>query len=90
MVNFRKYRSRKKVYIQWSKIAKSNIIEKTKELIAEYQDVECLWNVLSPSYQEKKLRQVTSTNLNKKFDMLGKLFQKQPLTGFVENSVFKI
>ena len=38
------------------KMAKSNKIEKTEELIAEYQEAECLWNVLSPSYKEKYIR----------------------------------
>ena len=37
MLNFRKYRSRKKVKIWWSKkLVKLNKIEKTEELIAQY------------------------------------------------------
>ena len=38
-------------------MTKSNKIEKTEELIAEYQEAECLWNVLSPSCKDKKLQQ---------------------------------
>ena len=29
-------------------MAKSNKIEKTEELIVEYQEAECLWNVCCP------------------------------------------
>ena len=37
MLNFRKYRSREKVKIWWSKkLVKLNKIEKTEELIAQY------------------------------------------------------
>ena len=57
-------------------MAKPNKIEKTEELIAEYQETECLWNVLSPSYKCKRLWQMALTNLSKKFDMSGKLFWK--------------
>ena len=42
IVNFRKYRSRKKVRFGGVKMAKSNKIEKTEELVAGYQEVECL------------------------------------------------
>ena len=68
-------------------MAKSNKIEKKKEMVAEYQEAECLWNVLSPSYKDRNLRQLALTNLSKKFDMSGKLFWKQPLIGVVENGV---
>ena len=43
-------------------MAKSNKIEKTEELIAGYQEAECLWNVLSPSYKDRKLRQMALAN----------------------------
>ena len=62
---------------------------KWQELIAEYQEVECLWNVVSPLYKDKNLRQMASTNLSK-FDMSGKLFWKQSLRGVVESGVLKI
>ena len=53
IVNFRNYRSKK--------TAKSNKIEKTEELIAGYQEAECLWNMLSQSYKAK----LTANDLNK-------------------------
>ena len=90
IVNFRKYKDRKNVQIRWSKIAKTNKIQKTEELIAGYQEAECLWNVLSQSYKDRNLRQMTLTNLSKKFDMSGKLFWKQPSRGVLENGVLKI
>ena len=71
-------------------MAKSNKVVKTEELITGYQETECLWSVLSPPYKARKLRQMALTNLSKKFDMSGKLFQKQPLRQFVENGVVKI
>ena len=37
------------------KRAKSNKIGKPEELIAGYQEAECIWNVLSPSYKDKNL-----------------------------------
>ena len=40
-------------------MAKSYKIEKNEELIAGYQEVECLWNVLSPSYKDRNLRQIS-------------------------------
>ena len=89
-VNFRKYRSREKVQIWWSKNGKIKNNEKTEELIAEYKEVEevgCLWNVLSPSNKDRNF------SLNKpyqKFDMPGQLFWKQPLRRVVENGVPKI
>ena len=55
-------------------MAKSNKIEKTEELIAEYQEIECLWNVLSLSYKDRRLRQIALKNLSKKFDMSSKLY----------------
>ena len=68
----------------------SNKIEKTEELIAQYYEVECLWNVLSPSHKDRNLRQkMALTNPSKNFYMSGKLFWKQPLRGFVENGVLK-
>ena len=45
-------------------------------MIAEYKEVECLWNVLSTSFKVKTLRQMALTNLSKKFEMSGKLFGK--------------
>ena len=56
-------------------MVKSNKVKKTEELIAEYQEAECLWNVLSPSY---------------KYKLSGKIFWKQPLTWVVEKGVLKI
>ena len=63
--------------------------ENTEELIAQYQEVECLWNVLPLSYKDRNLRQMALTNTSKKFDISGKLFWKQPLSGVVENGVLK-
>ena len=71
--NFRKNRSRKKFRFAGVKMKKSNIIEKTEELMTGYKETNCLWNVLSLSYKDKKLRQMALTNLSKKFDMSGKL-----------------
>ena len=69
IVNFRKYRSRKKFRFGEVKLAKSNKILKTEKLVAEYQDAECLQNVLSPTYKNRNLQQMALTNLSKKFDM---------------------
>ena len=41
-------------YLIRSKMAESNKIEKTEELIAGYQEEECLWNVLSLSQVQKQ------------------------------------
>ena len=71
--NFRKHRSRKKFRFAGVKMEKSNIIEKTEELMTGYQETKCLWNVLCSSYRDKKLRQMALTNLSKRFDMSGKL-----------------
>ena len=71
-------------------MAKTNKIGKTEELIAGQQEVKCLWNVLSPSHEDRKLRQMVLTNLSEKFGTSGKLFQEQPLRGVVENGVLKI
>ena len=71
-------------------MAKSNKIGKNEELIAGYQEAECLWNVLSPSHQDRKLRQMALTNVSKTFDMSDKLFWKQPWREIVENGVLKI
>ena len=71
-------------------MAKSNKSEKTKELIAGYQEAECLWNVLPLFCKDRYLRQIALTNLSKKSDMSGKLFRKQSLRGVVENGDFKI
>ena len=71
-------------------MAKTNKIQKTEELIAGYQEAECLWNVLPPSNKDRNLRQIALTNLSKTFDMSGKLFWKQQLRGVLENSVLKI
>ena len=65
-------------------MAKSVKIEITEELITGYQEGKCLWNALSLSYKDRKLREMASTNLSKRFDMSGK-----PLRGVVENSVLK-
>ena len=46
-------------------------------------------NVLSLSYKDSKLWQMTLTNLRKKFDMSGTVFWKQSLREIVENSVLK-
>ena len=73
-----------------AKMAKTNKIGKTEELIAGYQEAKCLWNVLSPSYKDRNLRQMALTNLSEKFGTSGKLFWKQPLRGVVENGVLKI
>ena len=40
-------------------MAKSNKIEKPEELIAGYQEAECLWNVLFLSYKNRNLQQMT-------------------------------
>ena len=76
IVNFRKYRSRKKGKIWLIKNGKIKKIEKTKELVAGSQEVECLWNMLSPSYKERKKQHMALINLSKKFDMSGKIFWK--------------
>ena len=60
-------------------------IEQTEELVAQYQEVECLWCLLSLSYKDRNLRQMVLKNPSKKFGMSGKLFWKQPLRGVVEN-----
>ena len=65
-------------------------MKKTEELIAEYDEVESLWNVFCPSYKDRNLQQMTLTSptgLSKKFDISGELFWKQPLRGVVENGV---
>ena len=72
IVNFRKYRSRKKVRFDGVKMAKSNKIEKTEELVAGYQEVECL----SSSYKDRNLRQIVKP----------KLPWKQPLRRVVDLS----
>ena len=69
-------------------MVKSNKIEKTEELIAEYQEAECLWNVLPPSYKDRNLRQMALTNLSKKVDMSGKLYWKQTFRGVVNLSIY--
>ena len=58
--------------------------------MAEYWEVKCLWNLLSPSQKDRNLRQMSLTKRGKGFDMSGKLFWKQPLRWVAENSVFKI
>ena len=55
IVNFRKHRSKKKFRFGGLKTTKSNKIEKNEELIAEYQEAECHWNVLSLSYKNRNL-----------------------------------
>ena len=65
-------------------MTKSVKIEITEELITGYQEGKCLWNVLSLSYKDRKLREMASTNLSKRFDVSGK-----PLRGVAENSVLK-
>ena len=67
---------------------KSNKIETTEELVTGCQGAECLRNVFSPSYKDRKLRQVTLANLRKKFDLSGQLFWKQPLEGVLEENKF--
>ena len=66
VVNFRKYRCRKKFRFGLVKMAKSNKIGETVELIAGYQEGECLWNVLSPLVVSFVKRQkLTASDLNK-------------------------
>ena len=60
------------------KLRKLNKIEKTEEMIAQYQEVECLWNLWPPLNKDRNLRQMTLTNRSKKFDMSGKLIWKEP------------
>ena len=62
MVNFRKYKSKKKFRFRGLKMAKSNKIEKTEQLITGYQEAECLWDVLPPSQVDRNLRQMALTN----------------------------
>ena len=42
-------------------MAKSNKIDKNEELIAGYQEAECLWNVLPPSHKDINFRRMTFT-----------------------------
>ena len=42
-------------------MAKSNKIDKNEELIAGYQEAECLWNVLPPSHRDINFRRMTFT-----------------------------
>ena len=56
----------------------------------EYQELECLWNVLPPLYKDRTLWQMALTNLSKKFDMSGMLFWKQSLREVAESEVLKI
>ena len=54
IVNFRKYISKKKKFrLGEVKMAKLNKIEKTQDLIAGYQEAECLWMVLSLLHKDK-------------------------------------
>ena len=54
IVNFRKYISKKKKFrLGGVKMAKLSKIEKTQDLIAGYQEAECLWIVLSLLYKDK-------------------------------------
>ena len=61
VVNFRKYRHKKFFWLGGVKMAKSNKNEKTEELVAVYQERECLWNELSSWYDWK----LTANGLNK-------------------------
>ena len=49
IINFRKYRIEREFRLGGLTISKSSKIEKTEQLIIGYQEVECLWNVFSPS-----------------------------------------
>ena len=69
-------------------MTKSNKNETTEELVTGCQEAECLCNVFSPSYKDRKLRQVTLANLRKKFDLSGQLFWKLPLERVVEENKF--
>ena len=64
-MNFRKHRSRKKIRFSEVKMAKPIKTEKTEELIAGYQEVESLWNVLSLSCKDKNVKQMALKNLTK-------------------------
>ena len=77
IVNFPKYRSRKKVRFGGVKIAKSIKIEENEELIAGHQEIECLWNVLSLPHNNRSLRKISRTP---------KLFWNQPFRGVVDLS----
>ena len=71
---YRKYRSRKKVQIWWSKNRKIKSNLKNEELIVGYQQVEYLWNVLS---QRQNLK---ANKLNLSY------FGKQSFKGIVDLS----
>ena len=88
--NFRNTEVEKKFRFGAVKMAKSIKIEKPEELVAGYQEAECLWNVLPPSYKDRNLRQMALTNLSKMFDISGKIFWKQPQKEVVKNGVLKI
>ena len=61
VVNFRKYKHKKKFRLGSVKMATSNKNGKTKELVSGYQEGECLWNELSLPYERK----LTTNGLNK-------------------------
>ena len=88
---FQKIQNRTKAQIWWSKIGKIKKFEKTEELIAEYQEAECLGNMLSLlSHTKIHVWQTTLPSLRKMFDMLDQLFWKQLWREIVENDVLKI
>ena len=51
-IKFQKIQKQKKnLALVEYKLVKLNKIEKTEEAIAQYQEVECLWYLLYPSYK---------------------------------------
>ena len=89
-IKFQKMQKQKKsLDLMEQKLVKLNKTEKTEELIAQYEEVECLWNVLSLSCKDRNLPQMALTNPSKRFDVSGKLFWKQALRGVVENVALK-
>ena len=69
-IKFQKIQKQKKsLDLVKQKLVKLIKIEKTEELIAQYQEGECLWYVLFPWYKDRNLRQMALTNPSKKFDI---------------------
>ena len=83
-------RQKKKFKFGGVKMAKSNEIDKTEELIAGCQEAECILNVLSPTCRDRPIGHMALTNLSQKFDISGQLFWKQPQRGVVESGDLKI
>ena len=70
MVNSENIEAEKKFRFGGEKMAKSNKIEKTEELIARHQEAECVLSVV----QRQKLTANGLNNLRKQFDMLARRF----------------